>query len=175
MRTDQTLGPAEGLEADAPLGFARHDHRRCIRTAMEEAESRCTDAGLRLTPARRRVLEILLEEHRALGAYEVLDRMQAEGLGAQPPAAYRALDFLVAHGFAHRVEGLNAFVACAHPGEDHIPAFLHCRDCGAVAEAKARPQAGLLEAAAEETGFAIEATTIEAKGLCPACRPRAAG
>jgi Fur family zinc uptake transcriptional regulator len=175
MRTDQHPGPDDTRAGDPPLGFAQHDHRRCIRTALKEAESRCTQAGLRLTPARRRVLEILLEEHRALGAYEVLDRMQAEGLGAQPPAAYRALDFLVAHGFAHRIEGLNAFVACAHPGETHIPAFLHCRACGAVGEAKARPRAGLLAAVAEGTGFAIEATTIEAKGLCPACQAKGGG
>ncbi len=47
-----------------------------------------------MTPVRRRVLEILLEKHRAMGAYDVLDRLAAEGFGNQPPVAYRALDFL---------------------------------------------------------------------------------
>jgi len=166
-------GERKRLAAGPTVGFGRHDHRLCVSTAMSEAEERCAQDGLRLTPARRRVLEILLEEHRALGAYDVLDRMRDEGLGAQPPAAYRALDFLVSHGFAHRIEGLNAFVACAHPGEAHVPAFLHCRGCGAVAEASVPSQSGLLARAAEETGFAIESTVIEAKGLCAACQKAA--
>ena len=75
------------------------------------------------TPVRRRALEILLKEHRALGAYEVLDGLREPGFGSQPPVAYRALEFLVTHGFAHRVERLNAFIACAHPGKAHAPAF----------------------------------------------------
>ncbi|MEM1431645.1 MAG: Fur family transcriptional regulator [Pseudomonadota bacterium] len=166
-------GPGPGgsaIEERGPVGFSRHDHTSCVSTALREAESRCAEAGLRLTPARRRVLEILLEEHRALGAYDILDRLRDEGLGAQPPAAYRALDFLVTHGFAHRIEGLNAFVACVHPGEAHVPAFLHCRACGAVAEASVPTQSGLLARAAKETGFYIETTVIEAKGLCTGCQ-----
>ncbi|MDM7256178.1 MAG: transcriptional repressor, partial [Paracoccus sp. (in: a-proteobacteria)] len=70
--------------------------------------------GLRLTAVRRRVLEILLENHKAMGAYEILDRLAAEGFGKQPPVAYRALDFLVEHGLVHRVQRLNAFAACLH-------------------------------------------------------------
>ncbi|RDC73131.1 transcriptional repressor [Rhodovulum sp. 12E13] len=151
------------------VGFDRHDHARCIATALAAAERHCAQSGLRLTPARRRVLEILLEQHRAMGAYEVLDRMQKEGLGSQPPAAYRALDFLVSNGFAHRIEGRNAFVACVHPGERHLPAFLHCRSCGAVAETRGDLYGSLLARAAEETGFGIEETVVEAKGLCPTC------
>ena len=166
-------GKGQSQHGSATVGFGRHDHRVCVSTAMAQAEERCAEEGLRLTPARRRVLEILLEEHRALGAYDVLDRMRDEGLGAQPPAAYRALDFLVSHGFAHRIEGLNAFVACVHPGEAHVPAFLHCRGCGAVAEASVPSQSGLLARAAKETGFAIESTVIEAKGLCAACQKAA--
>jgi Fur family zinc uptake transcriptional regulator len=166
---DKDPASAHAPNGGGPLGFDRHDHDRCIATAVAAAERHCEQSGLRLTPARRRVLEILLEQHRAMGAYEVLDRMQKEGLGSQPPAAYRALDFLVSNGFAHRIEGLNAFVACVHPGERHVPAFLHCRSCGAVAEARADRYGGLLARAAEETGFGIEETVVEAKGLCPTC------
>jgi Fur family zinc uptake transcriptional regulator len=164
------IKPSDSSAALAdPVGFARHNHDRCIAEALAEAERHCARAGLRLTPARRRVLEILLEAHRAMGAYEVLERMQKEGLGAQPPAAYRALDFLVANGFVHRIEGLNAFVACAHPGQTHRPAFLHCRKCGTVAEAKADVCGGTLARAAETAGFGIESIVVEARGLCPTC------
>lgn len=148
-------------------GFERHNHATCISDALRSAERICTRADLKLTPVRRRVLEILLESHAALGAYDVLSRLDAEGLGSKPPVAYRALGFLVDHGFAHRIEGLNAFIACAHPGSDHAPAFLICRGCRTVAETRATAPLG---AAAAQTGFAIEQTVMEAQGLCPACQ-----
>lgn len=153
-----------------PVGFAHHDHQRCSAQALLSAEQTCAQKGLRLTPTRRRVLEILAESHRAMGAYDVLDRLSAEGLGSKPPVAYRALNFLVENGFAHRIERLNAFVACACPGQAHNPAFLICRDCGIVAEAGDAPLAALRSVAAE-AGFAVERTVLEAEGLCPACQP----
>lgn len=152
------------------LGFEKHDHRSCIRTGVSAADALCRAEGLQFTPVRRRVLEILLEKHRALGAYEILDQLREEGLGSQPPVAYRALDFLVSHGLAHKIERLNAFVACTHMGEDHAPAFLICRGCDAVAEAQAAPGRGIVAKAAEDAGFNVERVVIEAVGLCPACQ-----
>lgn len=152
-----------------PQGFKTHDHANCIAGALATVEQECRDKGLQLTPVRRRVLEILLAEHKAQGAYDVLRQLTAEGLGSQPPVAYRALDFLVTHGFAHRIERLNAFVACAHPSERHAPSFLVCRACHAVAEAPGRPAARAMRNAAGDLGFAIERLVIEAEGLCPAC------
>lgn len=150
-----------------------HDHDRCIARAMAHVDSACAEEGLQMTPVRRRVLEILLEGHRALGAYEILDRLRAEGLGSQPPVAYRALDFLRRAGFVHRIETLNAFVACTKGGEGHVPAFLICRQCHRVIEASAEPAQGQLESAAEGAGFAIETAVREAEGLCAACRTAA--
>lgn len=151
------------------IGFERHDHKTCIAAGVAAASAHCKRAGLRLTPQRREVLEILLTEHRALGAYDILDILAKKGRPAQPPVAYRALDFLVRHGFAHRIERLNAFVACAHPGEDHAPVFLICRVCDAVAEAEAEPAAGRLGDAAKSAGFTIERAVVEATGVCPNC------
>ena len=116
------------------LDFHDHDHSACRATLLRAAEQRCRDKGLQLTPVRRRVLELLAEGHRAMGAYEVLDLLRAEGFGSQPPVAYRALDFLVSNGLAHKIERLNAFIACALPGSRHAPVFLICTGCGTVAE-----------------------------------------
>lgn len=152
------------------LAFARHDHSHCAADALARAEAIAKTRGVRLTPVRRRVLEILLEEHRAMGAYDVLNRLAAEGYGNQPPVAYRALDFLEEQGFAHRVRRLNAFAACMHPGEAHSPAFLICRVCDKLAEAPAAPIRMALEAAGAEIGFTVEGSSVEALGLCPDCR-----
>lgn len=150
-----------------PDPFDRHDHAECRQRALAQAEATC--AG-RLTPVRRRVLELLLESHVALGAYDVLQRLQAEGHRAQPPVAYRALDFLVAQGLAHRIERLNAFVACHRPEACEAPAFLICRACNRVAETASAPRRGTLARDAKALGFEIEQTVIEAQGLCPGCR-----
>lgn len=155
-------------------GFERHDHSQCIATALHQAERHCATHKLQFTPVRRRVLEILLDRHRAMGAYEILDILAADGLGSQPPVAYRALDFLVQNGFAHRIERLNAYTACAHPEEDHVPAFLICRNCKAVAEAGTELEQGRLGKAAAEAGFTIERIVVEAEGLCPGCAGQAA-
>jgi Fur family zinc uptake transcriptional regulator len=159
--------------ATGPLGFAQHDHRTCISDAIAAAETRCATDGLRFTPVRRKVFEILLQEHRALGAYTILDRLREAGFGSQPPVAYRALDFLVANGLAHKIERLNAFIACVHPSHAHTPAFMICRLCDAVAETQSSPARSALGSAARATGFRIERTVVEAEGVCPACLDKA--
>ena len=158
-----------GAPSGGPVGFDAHDHDRCVATALSGAEAHCAETGARFTPVRRAALEILLREHRALGAYELLDRLRDAGFGGQPPVAYRALDFLVDQGFVHKVERINAFIACAHPGASHSPAFLICRKCDAVAEAHAAPARGTLGDAARAAGFTIERTVVEALGVCPTC------
>ena len=155
-----------------PMAFASHDHDSCISVALTAADAACAARKVRMTPVRRRVLEILLESHSALGAYDVLARLDAEGLGSKPPVAYRALAFLVEQGFAHRIERLNAFIACMHPGAAHDPAFMICRKCGTVAEAQASSRS--LTQAAAANGFQLEQPMIEAEGICPACQPDAA-
>ena len=152
------------------IGFDSHDHDRCIAHCVAKVDACCKSAGLRLTPVRRRVLELLLDRHRALGAYEILDILRDEGLGSQPPVVYRALDFLIEHGFAHKIERLNAYVACGQPGEAHVPAFLICRSCDAVAETE--PSREPLRRSARDAGFRIERTVVEAEGICPACQDR---
>lgn len=149
--------------------FAPHDHARCITDTITAAEAHCAAHRLRFTPVRRRVLEILASAHRAMGAYDILGQLGAEGLGSQPPVVYRALDFLTGIGFVHRIEKLNAYVACTEPGSGHAPAFMICRACDAVAETPGAPGRGALDAAAAQAGFRIERTVIEAEGLCPDC------
>lgn len=155
--------------AQPDLAFAPHDHARCAGDVLALAEAQVAEGGQRMTPVRRRTLQILLEAHRALGAYDVLERLAAEGYGNQPPVAYRALEFLEEHGLAHRIRRLNAFTACMHPGEVHAPAFLICRICHVVAEAPGPEIGQALTAAASALGFTVERATVEALGLCPGC------
>jgi Fur family transcriptional regulator, zinc uptake regulator len=167
-----TASPSQDA-SPAPDAFRAHDHRRCRREAMATVEAEIRAGGLRLTPARRCVLESLLESHRALTAYELLDRLRAARLGSQPPVAYRALDFLVGHGFAHRIERLSAFVACTRGNAAHPASFLICRNCRTVAEAGLPPLGEGLARQAGAQGFAVERVVIEVEGLCSKCREAA--
>lgn len=154
--------------------FSDHDHAHCATDVMSRAVALAAERGVRLTPVRRRALEILLEQHRAMGAYDVLTRLAADGFGNQPPVAYRALEFLVDNGLVHRIQRLNAYLACMHPGEAHAPAFFICRTCDAIAEAPAGAARNALDVAAGGLGFVIERVTVEAVGLCPACQSHGA-
>ena len=153
-----------------PTGFDTHNHATCIEHALDVAVRYCADHKLNLTKPRKRVLEILLSEHKAMGAYDILAILNDEGMGSQPPLVYRALEFLVQHDFAHKLEKQNAYIACSYPAQDHLPIFMICKKCDAVQEAQTTGDATLLVTAAQDCGFAIETTVVEAEGLCRSCQ-----
>jgi Fur family zinc uptake transcriptional regulator len=143
-----------------------------LAARMAAAEALCARRDQRLTPPRRRVLELLLEAGQPLKAYDLMAAFDAKA-PAKPPTVYRALDFLEREGFAHRIESLNAFVACGHPlsGEAkvHAAAFLICDCCGAAREIE--PRLGEdLPRQAKSAGYEIRTVTIEAHGRCQSCR-----
>ena len=124
-----------------------------------------------MTPIRRHVLEVLLESHNPLGAYEIIDRAAASGARPAPITVYRALDFLRDNGLVHRIESRNAFVACVnnHASGDLV-VFLLCERCGAVGEAASAAVADQLKAAARAAGFTPKTPVIEITGVCSHCR-----
>ncbi len=151
------------------LSFERHNHARCIRTAVGAAETLCAGRGLRFTPLRRRVLELIWQSHRPAGAYELLDQLKAERHGAAPPTVYRALEFLLENGLVHRIESLNAFVGCDHPDAPHQSQFLICTSCRRVAELSDPAIAQRIETKASGAGFQTARQTLEVTGTCDAC------
>jgi len=154
----------------APFPAAQHDHDDCVRDALAAAELSCQAQGARLTPIRRRVLELVWVSHEPVGAYGLLDRLAAEGVKAVPPTVYRALDFLLEHGLVHRLERLNAYVGCAHRRGPHAAQFLICTGCGRVAELDDPAIGAALAGGAKRHGFTIARQTVEVEGLCPDCR-----
>ena len=139
---------------------------------MKNIEEYCKEHSLKLTPVRRKVFELLLEEKRGLGAYRILDLLREAGFKSQPPVAYRALEFLVENGFAHKIGSQNSFVACTMPGEHHAPVFMICKKCDSVSEAPSSPSVSDLSHSLMEVGFEVEQTRIEAEGICSSCADR---
>jgi len=149
-----------------------HDHQNCIDTALDEAAELCARRGVRLTPLRRRVLELIWNGHQAIGAYAILDALREQNDRAAPPTVYRALEFLSAHGLIHRIESLNAYVGCIRPDHDHVGQFLICESCGATAELHDKEIAGAVGRGARRAGFRALRQTVEVAGLCPDCDRR---
>ncbi len=137
--------------------------------SVGRAERICLERGVRLTPQRRRVFEILCTAARPMGAYEILEQMAGTTVGAKPPTVYRALEFLRRQGLVHRLESINAFVGCVHPDRPHAGQFLICRDCGLVQEMEDEAVERLLGRAVEASGFAADSRVIEVTGRCAHC------
>lgn len=160
------------------MGACAHDHggERPSAAALERklaaAESAAVARGERMTPPRTRVLKLLLEAGQPVKAYDLIARYGDDGRPAKPPTVYRALEFLERQGLAHRIASISAYVACADEADDgdaHAAAFLICDCCGDAREIHA-PVGAAVDEAAAEAGYVIQRTTIEAHGLCPACR-----
>ena len=148
--------------------FKSHDHGICFDDAIEQIENYFMEKNLQFTPLRRKVFEILIRDHKPLGAYEILEALSGEGYSSSPPIAYRVLDFLMEHGFVHKIQGLNAFIACSHPNYSHSPAFVICRKCERVAEIDDK-KSGINFQNPSIDNFIIEKTTVELTGVCTKC------
>lgn len=138
--------------------------------ALAHAEAHCARRERRLTPMRRKVLEALARSDVPVGAYDIIARLGEGGEKPSPISVYRALDFLVAEGLAHRIESRNAFMACSHRHGDGEPVvFLICETCGATGEATSPDLVRAVEATAAGQGFLPRAPVIEVTGRCARC------
>jgi Fur family zinc uptake transcriptional regulator len=145
---------------------------------LAHAEAHAASHKLTLTPLRRQVYAAILASERPIGAYELLNALEPERGRMPPTTVYRALDFLIAHGFVHRIESKNAFVACCEIGVPHRSQFLMCDRCGATVEIPGDELADQLSHSAPAHGFEVHRQVIELSGLCALCaraiRPDAA-
>lgn len=151
--------------------FHQHNHQHCVQDALASAERCCQAEGARLTPLRRRVLELVWGSHRPLGAYELLDLLTAEGHKPAPPTVYRALDFLQEQQLVHRLASRNAFIGCRYPGGCQAGYFLICERCGNAEEMTEAASLNLaLLHLANAQGFHIRQAILEVSGLCAHCQ-----
>lgn len=147
-----------------------HRHAHAPEHFINEVAIVCERRGLRLTPLRKRVLELIASDEKPVKAYELLDRLRADTGSSAPPTVYRALDFLLAHGFIHKLESINSYTSCPHPSERHSSPFFICKRCSAAVEFCNSAVEELLLQHAHELGFLSEAQTLEVHGICARCR-----
>ncbi|MEM8797913.1 MAG: Fur family transcriptional regulator [Pseudomonadota bacterium] len=126
-----------------------------------------------LTAKQRLVMDALSDAEGPMSAYKLLELLRDDGFRA-PLQVYRALDKLLEAGLVHRLESLNAFVACRHPSCENdtheITVFTICETCGAVYEGLDEDVSRHLKAFAQAADFAVNKSVIELRGACAACR-----
>ncbi|MEO0871598.1 MAG: Fur family transcriptional regulator [Pseudomonadota bacterium] len=154
----------DNAHANVHTPCSPEDTEAFLKVAEDIAEAR----GQRLTRIRRKVLQLLIETPEPAKAYDLLERLDGEG-SAKPPTIYRALDFLQDLGLAHKLESLNAYVACGHASHRHSAIFLICETCGRAEELHSETTVPALGAEAEAAGFKLSRAVIEARGLCRVC------
>lgn len=142
-----------------------HDAKGFVRAVKHASKER----GLRLTPLRMEVLELIAATRKPVKAYDLLDQLREKHGNAAPPTVYRALDFLLENGFIHKLESVNAFVSCHHPAEAHQVPFLICDSCSSAQEVCDDRVAELIRAQALAFGFRPQAQTLEVHGICKDC------
>jgi Fur family zinc uptake transcriptional regulator len=148
----------------------KHEHKHTtLRHFMAEAGEQCEGQGEKLTPLRRQILEIIYKQKKPVKAYELIRLISTRDHSAKPPTVYRTLDFLLKVGLIHRVETLDAFMACCHPRHEATSQLLICGACGDVQETESNSFAAAIKTLGASRKFQPQSQTIEIQGLCSSC------
>ena len=134
---------------------------------LAHSETLCRTRGARLTPIRRKVLEVLLGSGKPLGAYDLADALASQGRRMAPITVYRALDFLIEQGLAHRLASRNAYIAGS--GTRGTSAFLVCEACGDATPVESADVAETVLKMLAEQGYQPRARILEITGRCSRC------
>jgi len=169
---DSTASRTATRHSDYHVHAMSHIHSTDPATTqalLDDAAQRCRQRGTSLTPIRRTVLGLLLDEPGGLKAYDLLDRIKQVRASATPPTIYRALDFLIEQGLAHRIARTNQFIACNHEGHDVACLFLVCPQCGQVTELHDDAALAGLMKGLKAAGHALASPEIELSAVCAEC------
>ncbi len=146
-----------------------------LNARLARADAFAAEHGLTWTPLRRQVYEKVLAAQRPIGAYDLIAELAPERGRMPPTTVYRALDFLVEHGFIHRIESKNAFLACCEIGPPHEGQFLICESCGDTVEIPGADLARQLSSCEDAHGFELHHQVVELTGLCRECKTHPKG
>lgn len=160
-----------------------------VAERLAEAKEQCQERGVRFTPLRQTIYELILRANKPVGAYDLITQLQQARLSetendetiehgetkkeaqknVAPPTVYRSLEFLLSEGLIHQLTSLNAYIPCCHPRAQHTAAFLICEQCQRVQECSSVPVQEIMSFAEQDVGFTVARSVIELSGRCQAC------
>ncbi len=149
--------------------WQRHQHSTCVKQALIKAEKVCLENKCRLTPIRKKVLELIWRSHKPIKAYDLLAQLSSEDFIEKPPTVYRALDFLIENKLIHRIESQNAFIGCNTNHDTSDSKFLICDSCNEVEELSEPKIQKTLDEISKKQGFTPSLVNVEVHGTCAQC------
>jgi Fur family zinc uptake transcriptional regulator len=145
------------------------DEKR-VQRLLDEAKAYCAEQGTQLTHLRRLVLEALITAPGPVKAYDLIDTLRAKGQRLTPASVYRILEFFLHNGLVHRVNALNAFVACTDGSlTAHNPLIVVCPGCQTTTEINDEGLYESIFSRLDALGFEIKDGTVEVRGVCSKC------
>ena len=138
-------------------------------TCHEHAIDQLRGAGIRLTPQRAMVLDVVYHSNGHLTADEVYEQVHAQSPFVDLSTVYRNLMLLRQQGLIGelRLEGQPARFEAVRCGEEHHHAV--CTNCGAMLEVEHADLASLEAALRAKYGFQLAPVHLTLPGLCQAC------
>ncbi|WP_157991667.1 Fur family transcriptional regulator [Caldimonas tepidiphila] len=137
---------------------------------MAAAAEHCRQRGVQLTALRREVLDLLWRRNGSAKAYDLQDDMRQRHGRMAPTTVYRTLEFLMEQELVHRVDAVNAFVACdIEHGHAHPAMMLVCSLCNQVTEWHDHEALAGLSARLKVQFPGFTETAVEIKGVCGDC------
>lgn len=139
------------------------------QSIIKKASNYCENNKYRLTEPRLEVLKIIVSGTKPLGAYEILEELGKTIKSPKPPTAYRAIEFWQEQGFIHRIESLNAYIACEAGHRHKGSQFMICDDCGDVTETHLCELPLPLQDSVIKNTFTPSRWNFEIHGQCRKC------
>lgn len=145
-------------------------NKAAVAKTVKHIEEYCQEHGIRFTEPRRHVVEIIAAAQKPIGAYDILAALGRYIENPKPPTAYRAIEFLIEHGFIHKIESLNAFMLCNTDHRHKGSQFMICDHCGKVIETHLCQLPDDLSKRAKAAGFNLSRWDAELHGTCSDCQ-----
>ena len=141
--------------------------------AWSSVRDRLRERGLRWTPQRRTLIEVLSTTAGHVTGSELVDRCRDLDPTTIPSTVYRTLDVLEELGIvshSHGADGREEFHVLPHAEHGH----LHCIGCGETWEIGAEEAASLVSAVSAARRFRVDLSHLSIAGRCAACADGAA-
>jgi Fur family ferric uptake transcriptional regulator len=126
------------------------------------------DNGLRLTPQRRLIIDILHDTHTHLTGEDIIKQVQARMPGVNKSTIYRTLDMLEQTGCVFKSESGNRSIY--HHAEEGHHHHLVCKKCGKVVECEENVFHSVENALLKNYGFHVGFKHFVMNGLCADCK-----
>ncbi len=149
--------------------WKKHSHKKCIKEALHRAKLICKERNSRLTPIRKKVLELIWNSHKPIKAYDLLAQLSSADFVEKPPTVYRALEFLLENNLIHRIESQNAYIGCNANHQNMDSKFFICDQCNEVEELTETIINKTLIDVGKKRGFIPSLVNVEIHGTCAQC------